>query len=47
MKKIAKVLSLVLVVAMVCVLFASCAKTISGTYKGKVDAFGLEGGDVV
>ncbi len=32
MKTFAKVLSLMLVVAMVCVLFASCAKTISGTY---------------
>ena len=47
MKKFAKVLSLVLVAAMVCVLFASCAKTISGTYKGKVDAFGLAGAEVV
>ena len=47
MKKFAKVLSLVLVVAMVCVLFASCGKTISGTYKGEVDAFGLAGAEVV
>ena len=47
MKTFAKVLSLVLVVAMVCVLFASCGKTISGTYKGEVDAFDLAGAEVV
>lgn len=46
MKTFAKVLSLVLVATMVCVLFASCAKTISGTYKGEVDAFGLAGAEV-
>ena len=43
MKKIAKVLSLVLVAAMVCVLFASCAKTISGTYVAGGDLGGLAG----
>lgn len=47
MKTFAKVLSLVLVAAMVCVLFASCGNTISGTYKGEVDAFGLAGAEVV
>lgn len=47
MKKFAKVLSLVLVVAMVCVLFAACGNKLSGTYKGKVDAFGLAGAEVV
>ena len=43
MKKIAKVLSLVLVVAMVCVLFASCGKTLSGTYAAGGDLGGLAG----
>ena len=47
MKKFAKVLSLVLVVAMVCVLFAACGNKLSGTYKGKVDAFSLAGAEVV
>ena len=33
MKKITKVLALVLVLSMVCVIFASCGKTISGKYQ--------------
>lgn len=47
MKKITKVLALVMVLSMVCVIFASCAKTLSGSYKGEVDAFGLAGAEVV
>ena len=33
MKNITKILSLVLVLSMVCIVFASCGKTISGTYQ--------------
>ena len=33
MKKMTKALALVLVLSMVCIIFASCGKTLSGTYK--------------
>ena len=37
MKNIAKVLALVLVLSLVTVVFASCGKTLSGSYKGELD----------
>ena len=44
MKKTAKILALVLAVSMLCIVFASCGKTISGTYK--FDATVLDSGVV-
>ena len=43
MKNITKVLALVLVLSMVCVVFASCGKTISGKYQLDARAGGLGG----
>jgi len=40
MKNITKILALVLVLSMVCVVFASCGTTLSGTYKNN-GLFGL------
>ena len=42
MKKLSKVLALVLAMSMICIIFASCGKTISGTYQ--LDATGSIGG---
>ena len=48
MKNITKILALVLVLSMVCVVFASCGKTISGTYTldATAEAFDLKTGAV-
>ena len=45
-KSIIRILALALVVVMAGALLVSCGKTISGTYKGEVDAFGLAGATV-
>lgn len=45
-KTITRVVSMAVVVAMVCIMFASCATILSGTYTGKADLFGLAGGEV-
>ena len=37
MKKMTKIFSLVMVLVLVCLVFASCAKTLSGTYSAKLD----------
>ena len=36
MKKMTKIFSLVMVLVLVCLVFASCAKTLSGTYSAEV-----------
>ena len=45
-KTIIKIVALSLVAIMMCVALASCGKTISGTYAGKADAFGLVGASI-
>ena len=42
-KKITRVVALALVIAMACLMLASCAKTLSGTYSAEGDLFGLAG----
>ena len=44
MKKLTKVLALVLVAAMLCLVLASCGKTLSGTYSAEASLGGLVGG---
>lgn len=43
MKKMTKIFSLVMVLVLVCLVFASCAKTLSGTYSLGGDVGGLVG----
>ncbi len=43
MKKLARVLALVLVIAMACLALASCAKTLSGTYSAEAGLGSLAG----
>lgn len=45
-KTVIRIMALVLVVVMAGAVLVSCGKTVSGTYKGKVDAFGLAGAEV-
>ena len=40
MKNLTKILALVLALSMVCVIFAACGKTISGTYQSDVRVVG-------
>lgn len=47
MKKMTKILALVLVLSMVCVIFAACSKTISGTYKAALGNTSIVGGETV
>lgn len=47
MKNITKILALVLVLSMVCIVFASCGKTLSGTYKAELGSTSLVGGETV
>ena len=44
MTKLTKVLALVLVAAMLCLVLASCGKTLSGTYSAEASLGGLVGG---
>ena len=46
-KTIIKILAVALVAVMMCAVLVSCGKTVSGTYKGEVDAFGVAGAEVV
>lgn len=46
MKKTIRILALTMALLMVAVVFASCAKTLSGTYTGEADLFGLAGATV-
>ena len=45
-KTIIRIVALSLIAIMMCAVLASCGKTISGTYTGKADAFGLAGATI-
>ena len=44
-KSIIRILALALVIVLTCAVLASCGNTISGTYTGKADLFGLAGAE--
>lgn len=45
-KTVIRIISAALVISALCMVLASCATVLSGTYTGKADLFGLVGGEV-